>query len=292
MDVDALRGTGVWDVLWALLLRDAEDAQSLKELAARSGFDPRADLSKVVLGFPGEIQNVGPYALVAQGRKLDERRLIAFARDQAGLQGRDLQPRQLHGVRLWADSSTRETEGFFASPGFFALGRAGWADEMAALSARAAPGTAGLRGNRQMSNLLVRVLDQRAAGTQSPPAVWAAAVVPGDLRTQLERDARFADAASIDRVLLVLIPGDEWVVRLTAELASEAAAARFSSSVLACLRAARQNAEVLLWGLSPYLEAVEVVAKGPHARLEMRLSEQQVAELLQNLVTQVKTRAR
>src|SRR5262249_33080700 len=151
----------------------------------------------LVAAFPEDARTQRQFALILSGRAFDERRLVTFARDRASLRGGDLEQRRHVGRRLWVGKGEGAVAGFFLDAGTFALGGGGWTERLAEWSAAKAqvesnggnvdpslPRRPSAAANPELANLVSRI----TSGGDRPPALWAAAIVPAEIRNQLASD--------------------------------------------------------------------------------------------------------
>jgi len=169
-------------------------------------------------------------------------------------------------------------------------------------AAGAGPADAG--ASAESDQELLELCERAAAGH----AIWAAAIVPPDLRRQLARDPRFEGAAAVMRMSLAIelasgvvdggaaiadaaADGGEGAfdagiplgldVTFTAELADAKEAAALVSKVTETLREAKRDPRVLMLGLGPDLDGVTSKAQDTTFTVRVVLGNAQVTDLLQ-----------
>jgi hypothetical protein len=271
LDFNKLRASPLAGALAQL----ATDAQADKETVAaftrRTGFDPFRDIDSLVVAFPEEARQSGQFGLLLRARSLDQKRLIAYARDQAQQQGTDLQATMRGHRTLWSRKGEPDLAGFFIDDRTFALGTGGWAERMADLSEGGAP------SGSAATNLDLTRLCDRVAGA---PAIWAAALIPDGTRRQLRAEARFQSAASITRMAAALDLTNGFAATLLGDLGSPADAQALVSQIAGSVRDAKKNPEVLMLGLGPYLDGVTAGAAGSSFNVHATLGDAQVRDLL------------
>jgi hypothetical protein len=273
VDVAKVRATPFWARLSALAEESADDKKRIQTLTDRTGLDPLKQIHRLVAGFPDNARESGRYALLIDGEGFDERRLVAYARDEAALRGGKIEQRTERGRTLWASTGPDRIAGFFTGPGRFLLGAGGWAETMAALAGGASVPSAA--DNVELVNLCRRIDARRA--------LWFAALVPLDLRQMLLADPKHDHAASVTRLAAALDLGPGLTAELVADLSNAGDARALVERIQATVREAKRNAAVLMLGLGPYLDALDARADGPTLRVTVALAEPQVVDLLDRL---------
>jgi hypothetical protein len=279
IDFAKIRGTPLWQRLSALAEANADDKRRLAELSARTGLDPFRHVHRIVAAFPEEARLGGGYAVVVEGEGFDEKRLVAFARDEAKREGGEIRPRTHRGRTLWGTAVPKAPAGVFLGPGRFALGAGGWAERIVDL-AGGAPGAAGLRKDLP----LVRIGERVGGGR----AFWFSALVPESTRKRLLADPKYDVQASVTKLAGGGDLGPGLVFDVVAELTNATDAQALVAKVQAFVRGAKQSPQALLLGLGPYLDAVTAQADGPTVRLEVALSAGQTEDLVTRLSGLVK----
>lgn len=271
-DFARLRASPLADALGQLAADVEADRDAVAAFAKRTGFDPWRDTEGLVIAFPEEARSSGQFGLILRASNLDEKRLVAYAREQAQQQGGDLIA-TAHGHRtLWSRKGEPDLAGFFIDARTFALGAGGWAERMADLSEGGAPS-----GSAATNLDLTRLCDRIAAGSA---AVWAAALIPDGTRRQLQAEARFKSAASLSRMAAALDVGHGLHATLVGDLGSPADAQALAVQIGDSVRDAKKNPEILMLGLGPYLDGVSAQAKGASFTANAVLSDAQVRDLL------------
>lgn len=270
IDVARVRASRFWKTLADLVAEDAEDKKLIADLAAATGFDPLRQLKRVVAAFPDDARQRGEFVLLLDGEGMDERRLVAWARDQAKGQGAALVSRSHAGRTLWTAQGSG-VSAFFVRGERVVIGGGGWAEKAAALvDAPAAPSAA---GHAELASLCRRLGKQRA--------VWAAAIVPAEVRRALLGADGGADATgAISRLAFGLDLGTSLDAELVLELSNEADARALAARVQTSVAEAKKNAQVLMLGLGPYLEPLTVKAQGASVHFALSLPEAQANDLL------------
>jgi hypothetical protein len=270
-DFEKLRQSPLAGAL-AQLATDAEaDQAQVDAFTKRTGFGPFRDTQSLVVAFPDEARRGGQFGLVLRAQALDQKRLIAYAREQAQQQGSDLLSTARGHRLLWSRKGEEDLAGFFLDDRTFVLGAGGWAEKMADLSDGAAAA-----GSADTNIDLMRLCD-RVAGDR---AVWAAAMVPDETRRQLQTEARFKSAASISRLAAALEVTKGFQATLLGDLGSAADAQALVGQMTDTVRDAKKNPQILMLGLGPYLDGVSAKAVGSSFEVRATLTDAQVTDLL------------
>jgi hypothetical protein len=274
IDVAGLRASPAAAKLSAAAQQSPSDLREIEAFARRTGFDPLRQLLSVTVAFPEEARAHGEFGLVLRAERLDETRLVAYARDELQKTGDDLVATPHGRLTLWSSRRDPDVVGFFIDPQTFALGAGGWGPRMADLAETARP------ADSAATNLdLVRLVERTAGGH----ALWGAAMVPEQTRQTLAADPRFADAAAIMTLSAGIDLGKGLEAILLADLATPAQASSLATSVTASLHDAKRNAQVLMLGLGPYLDGVTARADGHAFELRATLGEPAFDDLLGRL---------
>jgi hypothetical protein len=271
LDFAKLRASPLAGTLAQLAVDAQADKDQVDAFARRTGFDPFRDIQSLVVAFPEEARRGGQFGLVLRSNALDQKRLIAYAREQAQGQGGDLLSTARGHRLLWSRKGQDDLAGFFLDEHTFVLGAGGWAEKMADLSDGAAPAASA------DTNLdLMRLCDRVAVDH----AVWAVAMVPEETRKQLQAEPRFKSAASISRLAAALDLGPGLSATLLGDLGNAADAQALVGQMTDTVRDAKKNPEILMLGLGPYLDGVTARAAGPSFEVHATLTDAQVIDLL------------
>ncbi len=272
LDFDQLRAAPLAPRLAALALTSPADEQRLVTFRERTGLDPGRQINSILVAFPEEARLHGELGIVVRAARFDESRLVAYVRDALQKDGDDLVP-TIHGRRtLWAARKDPALAGFFLDARTLIIGGGGWAARMADL----ADGAAGPGGSAETNLELLQLCERAAAGH----AIWAAALVPAELRHQLERDPRFESAASVTRMSLGIGLSTGLEAAFTADLADPSEAKVLVAKFAETLQGAKRDPRVLMLGLGPDLDGVTSLVEGTTFSLKLSLGEAQVGDLL------------
>ena len=273
LNLREVRESVLWKAVATVGERSSDDLTILAAVKARTGFDPLVDVHRLVLAFPEDARANGEFALVAYGDHFDERRLVAYARDEAKARGFDIHQEEHAGRRLWVGSDARtKRAGFFLDEHTFILGGGGWAPQIAKLAGQP---RAALPSHAELSHLGKRVGTNHAA--------WAVAVVPSATRARLAAMPRFAATANISRVAVTLDLKQGILATARAELSTKESAQALAAQLNDYLREAKQSPKLLLMGIGPWLEGIAAVAQGPNVSVTMQLNPSQAQGMADRL---------
>ena len=271
LDFDQIRSAPFAAKLSTLAASSPDDEKRLAAFRARTGLDPVRQINSIVVGFPEEARLHGEMGVVVRAERLDESRLVAYVRDTLQKDGDDLVAKP-HGRRtLWATRKDPSLAGFFLDGRTLVIGGGGWAERMADLS-DGAPASGSAETNLELVELCTRA----AAGH----AIWAGAIVPVELRRQLQQDPRFESAASVTRMSLGINLGTGLEAAFTADLADPSEAKVLVAKVSETVQGAKRDPRVLMLGLGPELDGITSRVDGSTFSLKLALGEAQVNDLL------------
>jgi hypothetical protein len=274
IDVARLRASPAAAKLAEKAQQDEADQHQIEEFARRTGFDPLRQLTSVTVAFPEEARAHGEFGMVLRAEKLDETKLVAYARDQLQKSGDDLVATPHGRFTLWSSKRDPDVVGFFIDGQTFALGAGGWGPKMADLAESARPVDSAAT-DVDLVNLV-----ERAAGSH---ALWAAAIVPESTRKALAADPQFSDAGAILTLSAGIDLGKGLEAQLLADLATAAQAKSLALKATESLRNAKRNPEVLMLGIGPYLDGVTATAVDHAFTVHATLSEPAFDDLLARL---------
>jgi hypothetical protein len=273
LDADKLRASPAAAKLAALGKQDPAGDRELEELTRRTGFDPLKQLDSVLVGFPDDARQKGELALVLRAQHLDQARLVAYVRDQLQKKGDDLVSAPHGRFTLWSSRAQPDLAGFFIDERTFVLGAGGWGPRLADLAETAHP------GDSAATNIDLIRLTERAADH----ALWAAAIVPAELRRSLQDDPQTRAAASLTNLVVGVDLGAGLDAVVVGDVATAADAQALATKMQETLRDAKRSAQILMLGLGPYLDGVTARASDQRFELHASLGEAQVDDLLARL---------
>jgi hypothetical protein len=249
LDLDRLRGQAIWKSISPALAKHAGPA--LAEIAAGTGIEPMRQFHRVWIGLPGEGRADGRFVLVAETDGVEAARATAWLQNRA------------RGELAMA----------VPDPRHIVLSKGAWTGAVAGLLG---PGPLP-RG--AATNVELRRLCQRA-GEHS---VWFAALVPLPVRRTLMQAARLSDVASLVRTFGFLDDGAGLHAELVGEFSNTADPPLLAHRLKIFQNQAKRNPDMLVAGLSPYLEAVHVDVRDAQVQITLDLPDAQTGDVLDRI---------
>jgi len=248
LDFDRARGQAAWNPLLAGLVRSFGPV--LEGVSAGTGFEPTRNVHRLWFALPGEPD--GRFALLADTDTLDEARLTAWLRARTG------------------DSLAA----FVRNHNQIVVGAGAWKTLMAGLARddRLSPSA--------VDNPELRRLCERVARDHG---VWFASLVSPKIRRALMEEGRFPEAASLARVSGHIDLEAGLHLGLVGELTNTRDGAQVAHRLLVYLNQAKRDPEMLVSGLSPYLEAVRIQAQDATVRVSLDVPSVQAADLVERM---------
>ncbi len=250
LDLGRLRAQPAWSLVAAALA--GSKSLDFDGMRAATGFAPLRDLDRVLVAVPAPHRGDDSLALVAETSRLDEARVIPWLRRRLGQQTTVV----VRGHRQ------------------LVIGLGAWSGPVARL-ARAASAGASAADDSELRRLCERAADDRMA--------WAAAVVPAAVRRELMRKPRFPDVASITRMRGSFDLQGGLHAELVAELSNTPDAAHLAHRLAVERNQAKRHPDLLVRGLSPYLEALHIAARGPSVEATLDLPDSQLGDFVEHI---------
>lgn len=245
VDLERLRGQPVWKTLSSALARNAKPF--LDAIAAGTGIEPVAQLRRIWIALPAERQSDGRFLLLAETDQAGEARAADWLKTR---------PRGEMAVR-------------FAGPREIVIGKGAWA-----------AGTLPRRPHTAADNPELRRLCERAAGEHG---IWLAAVVPTGVRQVLLGQDRLADVASLTRVFAFLDDARGLHAEAVGEFVNTSDPPLLAHRLQVLHNQAKRDPDLLVAGLSPYLEALHVGARDASVRAALDLPDSQANDVIEHI---------
>jgi len=278
VDLTQLRTSPAAAKIQSLAMESQADQGTLAEFTRRTGFDPIKQIASITVAFPEDARGNGDFGLVLRADRLDEARLVAYARDELQKTGDDLVSNKHGRMTLWSSRKDPTTVAFFIDDRTFALGAGGWGARMADLADKTNP------GDSAATNLELVRLVERVAGAH---AIWGAAIVPAETRKSLAAQPGLDDAGKINTLSATIDFGKGVDAVLLADVATAYAARGLATKVTESLRDAKRNPQVLMLGLGPYLGGVSAHAADRTFEVRAALGPEAVDDLVTRLAALV-----
>jgi len=251
LDFDRLRGQPIWKTLSPALAKHASPA--LEEIASGTGLEAARQIHRIWIGLPAERQADGRFVLFAETDSVDTARATAWLQERG------------RGELAVSIPNSRQ----------ILVARGAWTHAIAGRMTRTAA-----------DNVELRRLCQRSAGANS---LWFAAVVPLRVRRTLMETARLSDVATLVRTSGSLSDAAglhaEWVGEFgnTVDPPLVAHRLRFLQNQ------AKRHPDMLVAGLSPYLEALHVEVRNASVRVAVDLPDAQISDVLERIEALART---
>lgn len=251
VDLDRLRGQQVWKAISPVLAKHAGPA--LDEIAAGTGLEATRQVHRIWVGLPGERQDDGRFVLLAETDPLDRARATAWLEKRA--QG--------------------ELTVLIPDPRRLVIAKGAWASGIATRLEHSAA-----------DNVELRRLCQRLAGASS---LWVAALVPIEVRRALMDNARMSDVAALLRVSGSLGGAAGLHAELVGEFGNTADPPLLARRLKVLQNQAKRHPDMLVAGLSPYLEGLHVEVRDASVRVVLDLPDAQAGDVIERTFALART---
>jgi hypothetical protein len=223
---------------------------ALDEITAGTGLEIMRQVRRTWIALPGEPQADGRFALLAETQAFDTTRVTTWLRKRA-----------VGGLSVVVPSSHQ-----------IWIGKGAWSQPPGGLPAgRREPGAA---DNVELARLCMRTAGEHSA--------WVAAIVPPALRHSLMEAGRSSEVAALVRVFGFLDDNAGLHVELVGEFANTADPREVAHRLQVFHNQAKRNPDMLVAGLSPYLEAMHVQAHDAQVRLALELPDAQLVDVVEH----------
>jgi hypothetical protein len=254
LDLDRLRGQAIWKNLSPVLAKSAGAA--LDEIALGTGLEVPRQVHRLWIGLPAEPQVDGRFALVAETDPVNTVRATAWL-----------------GQRVHGELSV-----LLPNPRQVVISKGSWSETVAGLASAKLHRSAA--DNLELRRLCARAADQHA--------VWFAALVPTEIRRAL-MDGRFADVASLARSYGFIDDGAGLNAQLVGEFGNSSDPPQVAHRLNVLHNQAKRNPDMLVAGISPYLEALHVEARQADLRVTLDLPDGQAADVIERIESLART---
>ena len=270
---DRMRDTAMWRK--ALDLRDStpEMKQRFDEITQRTGTDPFKNLKSAFIAFPAS-GNGGEFAAVLRGGPFDELKLAAYAKEQLQKQGNDLAPSDYNGHKLYTDGRGGATFATVFDKSTMFVGGKEWIKKMVDLAGKAEE-----KDSASSNTALTALIKQ----TKVADALWGVGMVPDQVRARLKDDPRLSSAGTMKSIHASIDFQAGVTLTAAVDLAGPAEATDLSTKINGQIADAKKNPQMLMLGLAPFLDAAKVQAQGPAFLVDIKLTQQQVDDLIGRL---------
>jgi hypothetical protein len=241
------------------------------DFVARCALDPFTDLESLFLAFPGP-PTQGELGAVVHG-KFDEAKLVACARAVVEKEGGKLVESEHQGKKVYTDPTGGTLSVAFLDAKTIVMGGPTWAKKILDRAAgKAPPGEGSAKDHEALAATLKKV--------RTGDAIWGAAVLSDAVREQIKANPRLQSAASMKDLYGSVDFTQGLSVWATVDLGSPTDAAELAKKVGEQVTQARQNPQVMVTGMTRFVDAVKVEAEGAAFKLSIKLDQQQVDDLV------------
>jgi len=251
LDLDRLRSQPIWKAISPVLAKHA--GPSLDEIAAGTGLEAARQVHRLWVGLPGERQADGRFVLLAETDPVDAARAM------------DWFEKRTKGELAISIPNARQ----------ILIAKGAWASAVVTRPARSAA-----------DNVELRRLCQRLPGESS---LWIAALVPLAVRRTLMENTRMADVATLVRASGALSDAAGLRAELVGEFGNTTDPPLLAHRLKVLQNQAKRNPDMLVAGLSPYLEALHVEAHDASVRVVLDLPDAQAGDVIERTFALART---
>jgi hypothetical protein len=266
-----MRNTAMWRKLLDLRDQTPEGKKKFDDFVARCGIDPFRQVDAVTLGFPAGERAEGEFGVVVRGT-FDEQKLVACAREESQKQGHELTVIEHGGKKLYTDNG-QIFAGLVDSKTLLFGGKE-WAPKMVDLATSKTPAPSA-KDDPRLAALIRKV--------RTGDAVWGVGVVPEAVRAKLQEMREL----SASKTLQDLYASADFATGLAFQGVLDLGAADDAKELAAKLgeqiAEAKKSPQVLVMGLAPMLDAVQVSAEGTAFKVSVKYNQSQVDQLIERL---------
>ncbi len=243
-----------------------------EEFVARCGLDPLKQLTSIAIALPSAgpaTAMSGQFGAIFHGT-FDPQKLVACARATVKQDGGELKEEDYAGKKVYTDTlSSAMSFTLLDSHTTVVAGRE-WIKKMVDLATGKAG--AGARANAPLVELLKKV--------DGAAAFSGIGLVSDAMRARLKEDPRLAVAASMKDAYGSLDFTTGAMLSAVVDLGSDAAAKELSDKVSQQVQEWKKSSRIMMMGLASYIDAIQVVSHGSAFQLNVKLTQQQLDELI------------
>jgi hypothetical protein len=267
-NVARMRGTAMWKKLIDARDGNPQSKKDYQEFVQKSGLDPFQHIDSVFLAVPQGGGDTKEFVAVVRG-KLDEQKLIAYAREQAKKEGREVKTTEYGGKKIYSDSQKGEAFAAFLDAKTAVIGGKEWIKKSIDLAAGKGESA---KLNGELAGLMKRA--------KTSDAVWGAGIVPQSARDNFKNDPRLQAAATMKDIFGSVDFASGIVADLNIDTAGEPDAKQLVSTVSQQLAEVKKSPQLMMMGLGQFLDGIKVDNKGATFRLALNYTQQQVDDLI------------
>jgi hypothetical protein len=264
-----MRNTAMWRKLLDVRESNEQAKKDYAEFVQKSGLDPEKQVDSVFVAVPQGGGDQKEFAAIARGT-FNEQKLVAYAREQAKKDGRDLNITEYNGKKLYTDNQKSEAWAVFLDGKTLVIGGKEWIKKVVDLAA--GKSTESAKKNDALAGLLKRA--------KTSDALWGAGLVPQSTRDQFKNDPRLASAGSMKDIFGSVDFAGGVKADLNVDTGAEADAKDLSAKATAQLAEIRKSPQFMMMGLAQYLDGIKVDSKDATFHLAINFNQQQVDDLI------------
>jgi hypothetical protein len=269
-NVTRMRNTDMWRRVLDVRDSDPKSKKDYEDFVKKCELDPFKEVDSVFLAFPQGGGAGKEFAAILRG-KFKEDKLVACAKEQAKKDGSDLVVSDYNGKKLYTDAKQGQAFATFLDDKTVAVGGKEWIKKVVDLSAKKEPGGSA-KDNEPLMSLLKRA--------KTSDALWGAGLVPQSARDSLKNDPHLSAAASMKDVFGSVDFAKGIDADFNVDTGSEGDAKELAAKATAQLMDVRKSPQLMMMGMSSFLDAVKVDAKGATFHVAINLNQQQVDDLI------------
>jgi hypothetical protein len=269
LNVKRMRNTPLWRAALDLRDSDANTKKKFDEFTQKCGLDPLTQVEGVTLGFPQIAEDQREFAGVVRGT-FDEQKLVACGKEQAQKEGVELTTTDYGSHKIYS-SSRGQAYVSFLDKSTVVVGGQEWIKK----ALDRADGKA--EGGSARQNDALMALVKRANTSQ---AIWGVGVVPEKARERFKDDPKLNIAATMKAVVGSLDFASGLLVDLDVDLGGDEEAKKLAETLRGQLDEAKKNPQIMMTGMSSFLDGVKVEQKGATFHGNVSFTQQQVDDLI------------
>lgn len=267
-----MRNTAMWRKL--LDLRDSDDTtkKQYEEFKTKCGLDPFVQIDSAFLAMPQPTGDNKEFAVIMRG-KFDEPKLVSCAREQAKKDGQELAESDYNGHKLYTSTKSSQAFATFLDAKTVVIAGKEWIKKV--IDSSAGKGGPSAKDNGPLMDLVKRA--------KTSEALWGAGLVTEETRNQLKNDPQLSAAASMKDLFGSIDFANGFGLDVSVDLGSDADAQGLTSKIQAQLVDAKKNPQLMMAGLSAFLDGVKVENKAAAFHVTVALNQQQVDDLINRI---------
>jgi hypothetical protein len=265
-----MRNTAMWRKLLDVRDGDEQTKKQYTEFVQKCGLDPFTQIDSVFLAMPQPSGDAKEFAVIMRG-KFDEAKLVSCAREQAKKDGQELAESDYNGHKLYTSTKSSQAFATFLDAKTVVIAGKEWVKKVLD-SAGGKGGGQSAKDNGQLMELVKRA--------KTSDALWGAGLVTQSTRDQLKADPQLAPAASMKDLFGSVDFASGVGMEVSVDLGSDADAQGLTGKIQAQVAEAKKSPQLMMAGLSAFLDGVKIESKAATFHLTVTLNQQQVDDLI------------